>query len=291
MKICYDNLVTIEYDNRAKIFFTKKYYYCKSRNKMKASKSNYVYCEMCKNCHNPYLTRKARPSNFCSTSCANSGENNPFYGRRHTRKSRQKIIKNHIDCRGPNHSIWKGGVTEMGLAIYDTYAPQISYAEDVRRNPENTDWLQVKCAYCGKWYTTTRVAVSCRISGLNGKLGAGECRFYCSDHCKSACPIYKKSKYPKGFKHVTSREVDPHLRQMVFERDNWTCQKCNKTVEEIELHCHHMDPVVQNPMFQNDMDSCISLCKSCHKEVHSQHGCRYVDLRCSVQMNNIGGTS
>jgi 5-methylcytosine-specific restriction endonuclease McrA len=86
--------------------------------------------------------------------------------------------------------------------------------------------------------------------------------------------------YPKGFKHTTSREVSTYLRQMVLERDNWTCQICGKTIEEIQLHVHHMDPVAQNPMFQNDMDSCVTLCKICHKMVHSRRGCRYVDLQC-----------
>jgi uracil-DNA glycosylase family 4 len=95
-----------------------------------------------------------------------------------------------------------------------------------------------------------------------------------------ACPIYGQIEHPKGFKYASSREVDPHLRQMVFERDNWTCQICGKTIDEAQLHCHHMDPATQNPMFQNDMDSCITLCKDCHDWVHSQYGCRYIDLRC-----------
>lgn len=41
-----------------------------------------------------------------------------------------------------------------------------------------------------------------------------------------------------------------------------------------------MDPAAQNPMFQNDADSCITLCKDCHKFIHKQIGCRYIDLRC-----------
>lgn len=36
----------------------------------------------------------------------------------------------------------------------------------------------------------------------------------------------------------------------------------------------------QNKILANDIDNCITLCKECHKLVHKQHGCRYVDLKC-----------
>jgi hypothetical protein len=87
-------------------------------------------------------------------------------------------------------------------------------------------------------------------------LNNGECRLYCSENCKQACPTYWQQKYPKGFKHVTSREVNPYLRQMVLERDNWTCQICGKTSKEAQLHVHHMDPVAQNPMFTSYGSGC-----------------------------------
>jgi len=63
---------------------------------------------------------------------------------------------------------------------------------------------------------------------------------------------------------------------MVFERDNWKCQKCGS---DKSLESHHIDPKSLNPGFANDMDSCITLCKDCHKEVHMKDGCRYYELR------------
>jgi hypothetical protein len=116
--------------------------------------------------------------------------------------------------------------------------------------------LEAKCVYCGKWFVPTYRAVRNRIMATI-HLNNGECRLYCSENCKQACPTY------------------------VLERDNWTCQICGKTSKEAQLHVHHMDPVAQNPMFQNDMDSCITLCKCCHTFVHKQRGCRYIDLRCN----------
>jgi len=188
--------------------------------------------------------------------------------------------KNHNFGKQPHN--YKGGVKKRNIPLYDTYKNQISYAEEVRRDPERFDWMQVKCAYCGRWFLPTCTWVKDRIAVLNGK-ARGECRFYCSNGCKRSCPIHGMQLYPRGFKRATSREVSTYLRQMVFERDSWICQICGKTTEEIPLHCHHMDPVAQNPLFQNDANSCITLCKTCHKSVHKQYGCRYIDLRCKKE--------
>ena len=69
-----------------------------------------------------------------------------------------------------------------------------------------------------------------RIRSLNGDQD-GENRFYCNDGCKQSCPIFNQKLYPKGFKVASSREVDPLIRKMALERDNYQCQnkECNKT--------------------------------------------------------------
>jgi 5-methylcytosine-specific restriction endonuclease McrA len=35
-----------------------------------------------------------------------------------------------------------------------------------------------------------------------------------------------------------------------------------------------------NKVMANDPDNCITLCKDCHKQVHSREGCKYSDLKC-----------
>ena len=257
MRICWDNLEGV--------YLTKNGYFIKGQD-------TYIYKEFCIKCGEPYLTIKSKQSIFCGHSCAISGKrvgkNHPMYG------SKQNGIYNYN---------YKGGVTGTNIPLYDTFAHKMSYAEEVMAVYENgLKVLQVKCAYCGKWFIPKTISVQSRIKALNGAV-LGEARLYCSENCKQVCPIYYQKEWPKDFKHATSREVDPQLRQMVLERDNWTCKICGKTVDEAEIHCHHMDPAAQNPMFQNDMDSCVALCKGCHCWVHSQYGCRYVDLRrCNV---------
>lgn len=56
-------------------------------------------------------------------------------------------------------------------------------------------------------------------------------------------------------------------RQKVFERDNWTCQKCDKRSKEnqyIVIHAHHKKPFAVFPEIRFDIDNGETLCKKCH---------------------------
>ena len=89
--------------------------------------------------------------------------------------------------------------------------------------------------------------------------------------------------YPKDQKPATSREVQPELRQLVFKRDNYTCQKCNTHRDNLDIgiHCHHIEGILWEPLQSADMDMCITLCEDCHKEVHGIDGCGYYEMRCA----------
>lgn len=161
--------------------------------------------------------------------------------------------------------------------LFSDYASRLVGIEEVRESSEAL--LEVKCAYCGRWLQPTNSSVRNRLTAII-TVGAGEHRFYCSGSCKMSCPTYGQRKYPKSFKKATSREVVPLLRQLVLERDNYTCQKCGATTETAQLHVHHEKSYMLNKMMANDPDNCITFCKDCHKKVHSQDGCRYIDLKC-----------
>lgn len=144
------------------------------------------------------------------------------------------------------------------------------------------EYIQVKCTYCGTVFKPTNYQAKLRLEAIRGKNNTGgECRIYCSTNCKLACPTYRQHKYPKGFKPATSREVEPLIRQLCFERDNWTCQHCGVTSKDAQLHCHHIIGVVHSPMEQNDISNTITLCKACHKALHKKSGCRYQDYKCA----------
>jgi 5-methylcytosine-specific restriction endonuclease McrA len=192
--------------------------------------------------------------------------------------SKQKCPK----CRkrtGKHNPNYKGGVTKDKLILYETYAPQLDKYQDVYKIiKDDLSLLGVTCIYCGKIFVPSFNAVIGRVSAIQN-VNSGECNFYCSENCKKACPTFGQLSYPKGFKPSTSREVQPALRKMVLARDEYTCQKCG-VFNNVQLHCHHIDPVVNNPIESADVDNCITLCKDCHEQVHRLGGCTYNELKC-----------
>ena len=269
MKICWDNLEKIIYRPDRGEWQDKKH-----------PSVFYIYKKSCKNCGEPFFAIKwTSKSLFCDISCSVNGENHHMYGKHHTEETKKKQS---ISMKSKISGNWKGGITENNLPFYNTYAHQISYCEEVRRNIKDQNILEVKCAYCGKWYIPLMISVQNRVQTLNGNY-CGEQRLYCSDNCKQECPIYKKHKWPAGFKPATSREVQPELRQMCLKRDNYTCQKCGLTQDELDtgLHCHHIEGIRWVPLESADLDKVITFCKNCHIEVHKQSDCGYHDMRCN----------
>jgi len=47
--------------------------------------------------------------------------------------------------------------------------------------------------------------------------------------------------------------------------------------------CHHILPVSIEPLFSADVDNCISLCYTCHSQIHQEvDGCGYKQLKKEV---------
>ncbi len=271
MKICWD---TIE-----GIYLTKYGNF---------NKNGTIYVEMpsCGVCGEPYLTVKYRQSNYCSHSCSLTGENHPQYGKKFSKEWRNKLSTSakHRFSDNNNNPNYKGGVEKLGLPLFNTFSPQIDFAENTKFiYVDKLKLLQIKCIYCGRWFIPTIISVRNRIIALNKDAAGrtcGEGRFYCTDRCKEACPTFRMRKYHKGFKKGSSREVQPELRKMVFERDNYICQSCGKSANEIQINCHHIYPVAIEPIESADIDNCITLCIECHKRVHRLSGCNYHELWC-----------
>ncbi len=61
-------------------------------------------------------------------------------------------------------------------------------------------------------------------------------------------------------------EFTEGLKETIRERDNYTCQECGFTQEELgyTLSIHHMDYNKKN----NNPDNLISLCRSCHQQTN-----------------------
>jgi hypothetical protein len=150
------------------------------------------------------------------------------------------------------------------FALYKTYTHQLTIEEEPRLADDGVS-LEVKCKYCGRYHKPTNSNIGHRIRSISG-ITKGEKSLYCSTNCKKSCGTYNRSKYPKGFKTNTSREVQPELRKLVLERDDWKCQTCGKI--DVQLHCHHYEGIEINPTESADMDNCITLCNKCHNKLH-----------------------
>jgi hypothetical protein len=307
MKICWDNLERLRYNKK-----TGKWYEKKNRNP-------YFYIEECKGCGESFLAQNPKSVYCCHSCSQVGNNNSFYNkkhtketkqyiseigkGKNHSEESKKKMSESKIGkihteetkkkiseskkgkCLKEKSSLWDGGYNSNGIPKYDTYASQLEWCEKVRRNENDTNILEVKCFKCGKWFIPKLNMVNNRTASLNGTQ-KGEQLFYCSKECKHSCSIYHKSPQTLmkedairagrlGWLEL-NREVQPELRQMVLERDDYKCVKCGS---EGPLHCHHILPVAIEPLLSADIDNCITLCENCHKEAHSQDGCRYGQLR------------
>lgn len=57
-------------------------------------------------------------------------------------------------------------------------------------------------------------------------------------------------------------------RKSVFDRDDYTCQKCSAS--STILNAHHIKPWAKYIDLRFDIDNGVTLCKPCHIEVHRE---------------------
>ncbi len=225
---------------------------------------------------------------------AQIGEGNPFYGKKHSKESLKLMSTSSIGkSKGSKNGNYNKPMSEVvkrkmiltkkrrsntGFAggsqyvYYDRFLSKLSPYESCRRNKDNLNILEVKCYHCNEFYVPNRMQVSNRIQTIKGN--KDNRLFYCSDGCRSNCPVYGKHWTTFIDIHETTsndREVQPQLRELVFERDGYQCVKCG---DKGYLNCHHIDPVKSNPIESADVDNCMTLCIDCHKEVHQIDGCK-----------------
>ncbi|NBD16207.1 MAG: FAD-dependent thymidylate synthase [Cyanobacteria bacterium] len=59
-----------------------------------------------------------------------------------------------------------------------------------------------------------------------------------------------------------------NIAPQVHEKFDFTCQKC--AVRGGKLHAHHLLPVYSHPEKAYEFDNLVTVCESCHQEIHSQ---------------------
>jgi len=168
------------------------------------------------------------------------------------------------------------------------------FADDCRRSKHDPSVLELKCTYCGRYYSPSINQISNRIRSTADNAKYVDIRLYCSTNCKQSCPMFSRTvdqlinvdaKINSETSIPLNREIQAQLRQMVLARDNYTCQKCGKHQDNLDvgLHAHRIEGIRHNPIESADIDMVITVCVNCHKEIHRQPGCTRQDMMCNLE--------
>jgi hypothetical protein len=109
------------------------------------------------------------------------------------------------------------------------------------------------CQYCGKQLNRydAKCCIKCKGKNLTGKNN----------------PNYNHNLTKKDRQYKRTL-INPWKRK-VKQRDNYTCQKCNFTKH---LCAHHINNYANFKEQRYDINNGITLCKICHKQIHSIYG-------------------
>lgn len=131
-----------------------------------------------------------------------------------------------------------------------------------KRNPQ----ISLECVYCGKEFWVWKSHLG----------GGGRRQLYCCRKCyaldqrkrQAGCKSHLwKGGATKESQKERTRAQYRAWRLAVFERDNFTCQNCNKKSgqgKRIYLHAHHLEHFSESARKRFEVDNGITLCKDCH---------------------------
>ncbi len=113
-----------------------------------------------------------------------------------------------------------------------------------------------------------------------GRLGISLSKEHSNNISKALRARYKKTphhltpidkEYSSDKNHHDRNSIENvDWRKRIFERDEYTCQRCNKIGHN--LNAHHIESFAHNKSIRFEDDNGITLCKECHKEFHSLFG-------------------
>lgn len=162
-----------------------------------------------------------------------------------------------------------------GRAAFSVWNDRIAKYE---KTEDRNGLLFVECSLCKNMFNPTSMQVKNRLIAING-IRPGENRLYCSPQCKNSCPVFNKR---SDFIGDERKRFDSQaLKDIVKNLDNCECCMCGN---RFDLVVHHINPVAIVPMLSLDPDNCITLCKECHKKVHSMPGCELYKIRRCVNV-------
>lgn len=169
----------------------------------------------------------------------NKGQANPFYGRLHTQESRKKMSLAHTGKKRPPRS------KEWGRHILEGKKGRTQGRDNHffgRHHTEETKMVISQAHIADPKFR--------RFGEDNGNWRGG-----------ITCENYqaRNTQELKGW------------RRAVYQRDNYTCQRCGATSSrKHKLNAHHIKTFAEYPELRFEVDNGITFCKGCHKYEHTR---------------------
>lgn len=129
------------------------------------------------------------------------------------------------------------------------------------------------CHDRARGYGTNTHTLTCQHCGVafnanNYSVAQGKKRF-CSKACvAAACSGPNSPSWKGGASPRTFNKAYIEWRAAVFTRDNFTCQQCRQRGGD--MHAHHIRGWAKFPACRYDRANGVTLCVSCHRELHSR---------------------
>lgn len=139
------------------------------------------------------------------------------------------------------------------------------YKEKISRRMKK-DKIKLKCPVCKKYFEVHPYRIKSQLV------------ICCSRKCSYKYNYSDKTKHPRYNKNITDEEREKRRklkenviwRNKVFEKDNYTCNKCKQYGGKLEAH--HLNGYNWDKENRFNIDNGITLCQRCHKEFHKKYG-------------------
>jgi len=111
--------------------------------------------------------------------------------------------------------------------------------------------VEIDCLHCGLRFET-----------VPSKIGE---RKYCS----KTCHLLASEPKIKDLRYYRDSQAYKEWRLDIYKRDGFKCQACGQVGKD--LRAHHIIPVSQSVEKMFQIDNGITLCETCHKQVHKNN--------------------
>lgn len=187
-----------------------------------------------------------------------TGKNNNFYGKKHSKNTREKMSNNHADVSGKNNPAYIHGLTLNPRFCVDCNEEIHTYTGLYGGG---------RCKSCAN--KTENLSEVTRKRMRDAHSGKNNGRF--------GLPVSEESRRKQSlamggtgipFENTDyGTEFTKELKEQVRKRDNYKCQICGVMQNEIprKLDIHHIDYDKLNCVLNN----LVSLCKSCHSKTNT----------------------